>query len=166
MKKISGLTPISGEIQGEDILVVNTAGGTRKITYAELCEAVRATLGVREVVESVNITEPGFLMDGKTVSDAFAQLNGNIEQLNSHRLQFGYEPISFDFTTDNVNHGGIFIANHDGKTYKSIEWIPMLASYDNTHNFHYHFFRNNEKTWSFWANVSQKYEVYMFRYPY
>ena len=93
-------------------------------------------------------------------------LNGNIEQLNSHLLQFGYEPIFFDFTTDNVNHGGTIIANPDGKTYKTIEWIPMLASYDNTHNFHYHFFRNNDNIWSFWANVSQKYEVYMFRYPF
>ena len=83
MKKISELTPISGEIQEEDILVVNTAGGTRKITYAELCEAVKITLGIREVVESVNITEPGFLMDGQTASEALAQLNGNIEQLNS-----------------------------------------------------------------------------------
>ena len=86
MKKISELTPISGEIQEEDILVVNTAGGTRKITYAELCEAVKITLGIREVVESVNITEPGFLMDGQTASEALAQLNGNIEQLGSQRI--------------------------------------------------------------------------------
>lgn len=123
---------------------------------------MKAASGELELMERIKTLH-------EELDDLTAQLETakeQINQLNSHRLQFGYEPISFDFTTDNVNHGGIFIANHDGKTYKSIEWIPMLASYDNTHNFHYHFFRNNEKTWSFWANVSQKYEVYMFRYPY
>lgn len=62
------------EIADNDVLIVDTAGGTRAITYAQLCAAVKDTLGIREVVESTNITEPGFLMDGKTASEAFAEL--------------------------------------------------------------------------------------------
>ena len=65
------------EIADNDVLIVDTAGGTRAITYAQLCAAVKDTLGIREVVESTNITEPGFLMDGKTASEAFAELYSN-----------------------------------------------------------------------------------------
>ena len=66
------------EIADNDVLIVDTAGGTRAITYAQLCAAVKDTLGIREVVESTNITEPGFLMDGKTASEAFAELYSNM----------------------------------------------------------------------------------------
>lgn len=62
------------EIADNDVLIVDTGEGTRKITYGALCAAVKNTLGIREVVESTNITEPGFLMDGKTASEAFAEL--------------------------------------------------------------------------------------------
>ena len=70
------------EIADNDVLIVDTAGGTRAITYAQLCAAVKDTLGIREVVESTNITEPGFLMDGKTASEAFAELYSKIGMLN------------------------------------------------------------------------------------
>ena len=62
------------EIADNDVLIVDTGEGTRKITYGALCAAVKNTLGIREVVESTNITEPGFLMDGKTASEALAEL--------------------------------------------------------------------------------------------
>ena len=62
------------EIADNDVLIVDTGEGTRKITYGALCAAVKNTLGIREVVESTNITEPGFLMDGKTASEAFTEL--------------------------------------------------------------------------------------------
>ena len=77
------------EIADNDVLIVDTAGGTRAITYAQLCAAVKDTLGIREVVESTNITEPGFLMDGKTASEAFAELysNSNLSGLKS--VSFG-----------------------------------------------------------------------------
>ena len=67
------------EIADNDVLIVDTGEGTRKITYGALCAAVKNTLGIREVVESTNITEPGFLMDGKTASEAFAELYSNSE---------------------------------------------------------------------------------------
>lgn len=67
------------EIADSDVLIVDTGEGTRKITYGALCAAVKNTLGIREVVESTNITEPGFLMDGKTASEAFAELYSNTE---------------------------------------------------------------------------------------
>ena len=76
------------EIADNDVLIVDTAGGTRAITYAQLCAAVKDTLGIREVVESTNITEPGFLMDGKTASEAFAELYS----------KFGYRDITDQIT--------------------------------------------------------------------
>ena len=76
------------EIADNDVLIVDTAGGTRAITYAQLCAAVKDTLGIREVVESTNITEPGFLMDGKTASEAFAELYS----------KFGYRNIMNEIT--------------------------------------------------------------------
>ena len=85
------------EIADNDVLIVDTGEGTRKITYGALCAAVKNTLGIREVVESTNITEPGFLMDGKTASEAFAELyskklnykiynnrTGGISSINNH----------------------------------------------------------------------------------
>ena len=131
MKKISELTPISGEIQEEDILVVNTAGGTRKITYAELCEAVKITLGIREVVESVNITEPGFLMDGQTASEALAQLNGNIEQLGSQsRFRVSYEPNPANWDDIGINHEiGIILSpiGYSGESSQTVVGFPTGA---------------------------------------
>ena len=37
--------------------------------------ALGGKLDVTKVIKSTNITEPGFVMDGKTAADAFAQLN-------------------------------------------------------------------------------------------
>ena len=78
------------EIADNDVLIVDTGEGTRKITYGALCAAVKNTLGIREVVESTNITEPGFLMDGKTASEAFAELYS----------KFGYTDILNDVISD------------------------------------------------------------------
>lgn len=82
MKKISELTGISGTVQNENILVINTAGGTKKITYGQLCAAVKATLGIRNVAEGIEITEPEMLMDGKIASEKFMELDEAITQLN------------------------------------------------------------------------------------
>ena len=68
------------EIADNDVLIVDTGEGTRKITYGALCAAVKNTLGIREVVESTNITEPGFLMDGKTASEALAELYSKFQK--------------------------------------------------------------------------------------
>ena len=68
--------PAITQIADSDVLIVDSAsGGTRKITYAQLCQAVKQTLGIREVIDSVNITEDGYLMGGKVIADALAQLN-------------------------------------------------------------------------------------------
>ncbi len=40
--------------------------------------ALGGKLDVSKVIKSTNITENGFVMDGKTAADAFAQLNKNI----------------------------------------------------------------------------------------
>ena len=77
------------EIADSDVLIVDTGEGTRKITYGALCAAVKNTLGIREVVESTNITEPGFLMDGKTASEALAELyskNGAFSQFPKYPI--------------------------------------------------------------------------------
>ena len=71
--------PAITQIADSDVLIVDSAsGGTRKITYAQLCQAVKQTLGIREVIDSVNITEDGYLMGGKVIADALAQLNSNM----------------------------------------------------------------------------------------
>ena len=68
--------PAITQIADSDVLIVDsTGGGTRKITYAQLCQAVKQTLGIREVIDSVNITEDGYLMGGKVIADEFAKLN-------------------------------------------------------------------------------------------
>lgn len=72
--------PAITQIADSDVLIVDSAsGGTRKITYAQLCQAVKQTLGIREVIDSVNITEDGYLMGGKAIADALAQLNSNMQ---------------------------------------------------------------------------------------
>lgn len=70
--------PAITQIADSDVLIVDsTGGGTRKITYAQLCQAVKQTLGIREVIDSVNITEDGYLMGGKVIADEFAKLNND-----------------------------------------------------------------------------------------
>lgn len=72
--------PAITQIADSDVLIVDSAsGGTRKITYAQLCQAVKQTLGIREVIDSVNITEDGYLMGGKTIADEFAKLNNDMD---------------------------------------------------------------------------------------
>ncbi len=72
--------PAITQIADSDVLIVDSAsGGTRKITYAQLCQAVKQTLGIREVIDSVNITQDGYLMGGKVIADEFAKLNDDID---------------------------------------------------------------------------------------
>lgn len=76
--------PAITQIADSDVLIVDSAsGGTRKITYAQLCQAVKQTLGIREVIDSVNITEDGYLMGGKVIADELAKLNDDIESTQS-----------------------------------------------------------------------------------
>lgn len=76
--------PAITQIADSDVLIVDsTGGGTRKITYAQLCQAVKQTLGIREVIDSVNITEDGYLMGGKVIADEFAKLNNDITGINT-----------------------------------------------------------------------------------
>lgn len=45
-----------------------------------LADLFSGKLDKTKVIASTNITEPGFVMDGKTVADAFSQLNSNLVQ--------------------------------------------------------------------------------------
>ena len=75
--------PAITQIADSDVLIVDSAsGGTRKITYAQLCQAVKQTLGIREVIDSVNITEDGYLMGGKVIADELAKLNDDLANNN------------------------------------------------------------------------------------
>lgn len=77
--------PAITQIADSDVLIVDSAsGGTRKITYAQLCQAVKQTLGIREVIDSVNITEDGYLMGGKVIADEFAKLNNDMQMHYLH----------------------------------------------------------------------------------
>ena len=90
------------EIADNDVLIVDTAGGTRAITYAQLCAAVKDTLGIREVVESTNITEPGFLMDGKTASEAFAELYSKKLQFKTYDNESGISTTNSHIRTQEI----------------------------------------------------------------
>ena len=57
MKKIGELPAIT-DVPAGSLLIVNTENGTKKITYEDLCQAVKATLGIPTVVQSIYITEP------------------------------------------------------------------------------------------------------------
>ena len=90
------------EIADNDVPIVDTAGGTRAITYAQLCAAVKDTLGIREVVESTNITEPGFLMDGKTASEAFAELYSKILKFKTYDNKSGTSTTNSHIRTQEI----------------------------------------------------------------
>ena len=62
MKKIGELPAIT-DVPAGSLLIVNTENGTKKITYEDLCQAVKATLGIPTVVQSIDITEPGNIPD-------------------------------------------------------------------------------------------------------
>ena len=55
MKKIGELPAIT-DVPAGSLLIVNTENGTKKITYEDLCQAVKATLGIPTVVQSIDIT--------------------------------------------------------------------------------------------------------------
>ena len=74
MKKIGELPAITDIPEGS-LLVVNTANGTKKITYEDLCQAVKLSLGIPTVVQSIDITEPGNIPDGPIIKAAFDSVN-------------------------------------------------------------------------------------------
>lgn len=74
MKKIGELPAITDITEGS-LLVVNTANGTKKITYEDLCKAVKLSLGIPTVVQSIDITEPGNIPDGPIIKAAFDSVN-------------------------------------------------------------------------------------------
>ena len=74
MKKIGELPAIT-DVPAESLLIVNTENGTKKITYEDLCQAVKATLGIPTVVQSIDITEPGNIPDGPVIKAAFDSVN-------------------------------------------------------------------------------------------
>ena len=74
MKKIGELPAIT-DVPAGSLLIVNTENGTKKITYEDLCQAVKATLGIPTVVQSIDITEPGNIPDGPVIKAAFDSVN-------------------------------------------------------------------------------------------
>lgn len=74
MKKIGELPAIT-DIPDRSLLIVNTENGTKKITYEDLCQAVKATLGIPTVVQSIDITESGNIPDGPVIKAAFDSVN-------------------------------------------------------------------------------------------
>ena len=74
MKKIGELPAIT-DVPAGSLLIVNTENGTKKITYEDLCQAVKATLGIPTVVQSIDITEPGKIPDGPVIKAAFDSVN-------------------------------------------------------------------------------------------
>ena len=68
MKKIGELPAIT-DVPAGSLLIVNTENGTKKITYEDLCQAVKATLGIPTVVQSIDITELGNILGGTPGKD-------------------------------------------------------------------------------------------------
>ena len=91
--------PAITQIADSDVLIVDSAsGGTRKITYAQLCQAVKQTLGIREVIDSVNITEDGYLMGGKVIADELAKLNDDMVKWQDFTVPFSGHPSTLDIS--------------------------------------------------------------------
>lgn len=88
MKRIGELPGISDIPEGS-LLVVNTVDGTKKITYEDLCKAVKSTLGIPTVVQSIEITESGNIPDGPVIKKSFDNINDLL--LESATYSYGKE---------------------------------------------------------------------------
>lgn len=83
-----------------------------------LADLFSGKLDKTKVIASTNITEPGFLMDGKTVADAFSQLNSNL----NGRIEYGKTDI-FDLPANGDESGGV----HFQKQFDNIPVIILTA---------------------------------------
>ena len=100
--------------------------------------ALGGKLDVTKVIKSTNITEPGFVMDGKTAADAFAQLNKNLMPVvlfnndsasvtsditlsqsaaifNRIEILYKINTKSYNLTPTNVNYHSATVYNPNGK---------------------------------------------------
>ena len=74
MKKIGELPGISDIPEGS-VLVINTNDGTKKISFGDLCQAVKTALDIPTVVQSIEITESGNIPDGPVIKESFDAIN-------------------------------------------------------------------------------------------
>lgn len=74
-------------------------------------DAVELKFDTSKILKSANITEEGFVMDGKTVTEQFAELNGKIDNINKYNessLTEQYDAVVFTPQSGTTHQGSSY----------------------------------------------------------
>lgn len=118
-----------------------------------------------KIVKSANITEEGFVMDGKTASEQFAELNGNIETLASNVFlkTEGFGSIASGMNLNTVTVPGLyFCTGTDGRPVSSDGFMIVMSHSNGARGVQIYFPYiggmwkriKSSDTWGNWAQIS------------